>query len=345
MTSKPKLLIATSNTGKFEEIKHFFEYLPFEIVGLNDLSKNISEPEEIEETIESNAILKARYYAENTGMIVLADDGGIFIEALGGWPGVKSARVNKTDAERMETVLGKMIEQTNRKAIFKTALALYNPENKNLFVTTGETEGEITDKVVENGINNFGYNTIFFVPIMGKTYAEMSLQEKNSISHRGKALNKVKYYLQSQYSAKNIVVPVALIVKDGKIMSNLRNDPHRPKYHKKWEFPGGSVEIGESVKENLIREVKEETGYDIEIVKLLQGITVNYQSDMNYQVYLLPYACKIVGGNGKYSDNEVLEMKFFEIDDLLKQDLIDTNDTMYSAVLPELKNLIKENCF
>lgn len=342
MIEKKKLLIATSNQGKFEEIKQFLYDLPFELVNLKDLDKKIPEPEETEPTIESNAILKAKYYAEQTGLISLADDGGLFIDALDGWPGVKSARVSDTDDARVETVLEKMKDKKNRGASFQVSLALYDPEKNKLFVSSGKTDGKILEEAFRGGINNYGFNPIFYITDIGKVYAEMTLQEKNSVSHRGKALLKIKYYLQHEYGSRNIVVPLALIIKDGKILSSVRNDPHRPKYHKKWEFPGGSVEIGEEIHENLIREVKEETGFEVEVVKMLQNIYVKYQEDLQYQVYLIPHVCKIVGGEEKFNDAEVLDMKFFEIDSLTDMPLIGENKEMYKKLLPELKEVIQK---
>jgi XTP/dITP diphosphohydrolase len=343
MQVKNRLLIATSNEGKVKEIEHFLKDLPFEIISLKDLDKEYTEPEETGSTLEANAILKAKYYAEKTNYVSLADDGGIFIDALDGWPGVKSARAGNTDKERINTVLQKMSGIENRKALFRVSLALYNPKDKVCFISNGEISGSLLNEPAKNGVNNFGYNTIFFVEELNKTYSEMSLQEKNSISHRGKALSKIKYYLQNQYSGKNIVVPIALIIKDGKILSTLRNDPHRPQYHKKWEFPGGSIEMGEKAIENLVRETREETGYEVEVIKLLQHIYIDYQKDYNYQVYLLPYLCKIKSGDGSYNDAEVMDIKFFELDDLLNQDLIDENNLMLKELLPELKDLIKEH--
>ena len=105
---KKKLLVATTNIGKFKEIKSFLGDLPFQILSLNDLKKCPPAPLENKTTIFNNAILKAVYYAKRTGLISLADDSGLFIDALGGWPGVKSARIAKTDNARRRLVLKKM---------------------------------------------------------------------------------------------------------------------------------------------------------------------------------------------------------------------------------------------
>lgn len=334
-----KILIATSNQGKFEEMKKFLEDLPFEFLSIKDLAGEFVEPEETEATLLGNAILKAKYYGDKSGLISIADDGGLFLDAFDGWPGVKSARIAETDEERVKTVLDKLKGETNRKASFKVSLAVYDPLTKDIFVTQGETLGEILESPFVGGVNNYAYNPIFFMPDIGKVYAEMSLQEKNSVSHRGKALHRIARYLQNVHTSKNIVAPLSLIVKDGKIMSTLRNDPHNPEYHQKWEFPGGALEMGENLEENLIRETKEETGYDVEVVSLLDYLHIEDRPDKNYQVCLIPYLCKIVGGDGKYSDQEVLDLQFFDLDDFLNQDLMSGNDIMYKKVLNQIKSL------
>lgn len=143
--------------------------------------------------------------------------------------------------------------------------------------------------------------------------------------------------------AKHVVVPVALIVRDGKLLMSLRNDPDRPEFHKKWEFPGGGVEVGEDVRGCLIREVREETGYAVEIIRLLQEVFVLYRPQYEYQVYLLPYVCAITGGDGNPDDAEVLDMKFLPLDEWLTMDLIGENLAMYKKLLPELKGVIQEH--
>ncbi len=340
---KRKLLLASSNPGKIAEMKAFLETLPFELVTLLDLGKDIVEPDETEATFEGNAIIKARYYAEKTGLLTLADDAGMCIDALLGWPGVHSARIAPEWEERTRLVLAKMqgIPDEKRTALFRDALALRDPLNDSVFVTYGETRGSILDytKPLEHG---FGYDNIFFLNDLGKTYSELSINEKNAVSHRGKALVRMKYHVQNTYTTKHIVVPFALIIKDGKILMNKRNDPHRPDYHNKWEFPGGTVEFGEATRDNVVREVKEEVGYDVEVLKLLQHIAVEGQTypTHSYQVYLIPYVCRIIGGDGVYSDGEVLETKWFELDDVLNHNLIGENARMYEKLLPELREVV-----
>ncbi len=337
-----KLLIATTNKGKFEEIKKFFDSMPFILcVSLDELDQNVPEPEETEPTIEGNAFLKAKYYAEKTGLLSLADDGGIFIDALDGWPGVKSARAADTDEKCRALALKKLadISTNNKNAHFRLALSLYDPKTKNSYMALGECAGKIVD---ERGPTSWGYNQIFYLPELYKTYAELTPQEKNETSHRGRALIKMKYILQNQYGSRHIVVPFSLVIKENKILMILRNDPHRPDYHKKWEFPGGSVEFGEQLEENVIRETKEETGYDVKVISRLNHILVEFQTypTFSYQIYLLPYVCKIVGGKGVPSDDEALDMQWFELDDVLNHELIGENAKIYETVLEDLKKVV-----
>jgi ADP-ribose pyrophosphatase YjhB (NUDIX family) len=229
-----------------------------------------------------------------------------------------------------------------RTAIFKSVIVFYNPPAKEMYISCGETEGKILKQAIKNSTIGFGYNPIFFVNSAKKAYGEMTVAEKNGYSQRGKALIKIKYYLQNTFSDKEVVCPCALIVKNGKILLNMRNDPHRPDFHRKWEFPGGAVESGESIIQNLKREAFEESGWKIEPIKLLQTVAVEQQkfANLSLQVFLLPYLCKIVGGNGRFSDAECLESRWFDPDEALNYPMIGSNEKMYRKLLPELKKLI-----
>ena len=340
--SDRKLLIATSNEGKFKEMKEFFKTQHFDIVSLKDVG--ISEtPEEPFDTVEFNAFTKAKFYGEKSGFLTLADDGGLFIEALGGWPGVQAARIADTEEARRQLVLEKLDGQSNRKAVMKGAWVVYDPTEQTFFTSTGSVDLEITE--APRGEGGFGYDPLFFYPPKQKTFAEMSTQEKNDISHRGRGLIKLEYHFKKQYGSKNIVVPCALVIKDGKILMQKRNDPHRPDYHEKWEFPGGSVDFKENTTQNVVRETQEETGLIVEPLKLLQHIAVEWQEypTFSYQVYLIPYVCKIVGGEINYRDQEVLEIQWFELDEVIHQPLVGENARMFEKFLPELKQVIKEH--
>ncbi|MBI4992858.1 MAG: RdgB/HAM1 family non-canonical purine NTP pyrophosphatase [Candidatus Magasanikbacteria bacterium] len=243
-----KILIATTNEGKFKEIKSFLGDLPVKLVSLGDVGTKYKEPAEDQPTLEGNAILKAKYYAEKTGLISLADDGGLFVDALKAWPGVKSARIADSKSRRNELVLGKLKGKTwkKRTARFRAVLAIYDPKTKDLYLTNGETAGHILEKAIDSD-NGFGYDPIFYVDEKKKAYVEMSVVEKNSCSHRGKALAQMKYFLRKQFGSRHIVVPLAIIIKDGKALIAKRNDPHNKKFHGTWEFPGGAVEYGETI--------------------------------------------------------------------------------------------------
>lgn len=341
-----KLLIATTNKGKAAEIYSYFHTLPFELISLSDISEKIDAPEETEPTIEGNAILKAKYYAEKTGFLTVADGAGLFIDALGGWPAEKSGRIADAEDAMWQAVLDKLrgAQKEKRSATFRAAVAIYHPVTKELYISEGETAGEILDEAVENR-DGFGYDPIFFVKESGKTYAEMTIAEKNGVSHRGKALNMAKFFLQKQYGSKHIVVPCAFIIKNGKLLMSKRNDPHRPEYHEHWEFPGGGVEYGETMEENIIREVKEEVGLNIGVVKLLQHVQVERQSFPNgfsYQVYLVPYVCRITdNGEPSLSDEETLEVRWFDLDEVLKFPLVGENARMFETLLPELRPVVE----
>lgn len=339
-----KLLIATSNPGKFKEMKEFFKTSGFEIVSLSDLGITDA-PEEPYDVIEYNALLKAKYYAEKTGIMSLADDTGLFIPALNNWPGAHAARIAETTEKRRETVLEKMKGRGERKAYFEVALALYDPTEKLSFLSFGRVDGTLLEAPQGDETKGFGFDQIFFSDELNKAFSELSVQEKNAISHRGKALIKMEYFLKKQYGARNIVVPCAIVIQNGKILMQKRNDPHRPDYHEKWEFPGGGVDFKENVLENVVRETKEETGLLVEPLKLLQHIAVEWQEypTFSYQVYLIPYVCKIVGGKLEPRDHEVLEARWFDLDEVTQYPLVGENARLYEKFLSELKEVIKEH--
>lgn len=344
-----KILIATTNEGKFKELKELLKSTPAEYISLKDLDQKIEEPEEIEETIEGNAILKARYYADRSGLITIADDSGVFIDTLNGWPGVNSARIAENSEERTAQVLDKLASVTDenkRTASFHAALAIVDPHSNDLCVGTGKTNGLILKE--KRGESGFGYDPIFYIPEAQKTYAEMKTSEKNNISHRTKAVAGIKRFIVNSYGGKHLVVPIGIIVKDGKILINKRNDIEKPELHGLWEFPGGGVEIGEKVEENVIREIKEECGYTVEIITKLKHvwtvqITKPRSTHYGIQIYLLPFVCRITGGDGKVNDEEVLETTWALPQDVLNYNLIGENKKMYEKIYSELIDVINTN--
>ena len=144
-------------------------------------------------TFEANSLIKARAAWDLSKSWTLADDSGLCIDALDGAPGIHSARYEKTPQARIDRVLGEMAGVEKRSARFKCAMTLINPDGELAFSYTGVCEGAIVDE--QRGLNGFGYDPIFLVDGTNKTMAELSEDEKNKISHRGKALNAVLEYL------------------------------------------------------------------------------------------------------------------------------------------------------
>lgn len=193
-----KLLLATRNIGKIREIKSILSDLHFQMTTIDEVS-GLGPRQEIAETgttFAKNAAIKAETLAKQTNLLTIADDSGLEVDALGGKPGVKSARfVAGPDAARYTHVLAllKGVPWQNRQARFKTAIAIHDPESGTTTIVEGKTEGRIT--VEPRGTYGFGYDPIFYSAELGKTFGEAGLDEKNRISHRGKALRKAKAFL------------------------------------------------------------------------------------------------------------------------------------------------------
>ncbi len=196
-----KILVASTNPGKLKELREMLGG-DIEWVSLSDFP-NVAEIEEDGKTFAENACKKALGYAKVTGLWTLADDSGLVIDALGGEPGVKSARFSGAkdknrgllDHKNMAKVLKllKDVLQEERTARFMCCLCLASPE-KVLIETEGKLEGVIANE--QSGENGFGYDPIFFVPRLYKTVAQMTSEEKNAISHRGNAIRKLKPKLE-----------------------------------------------------------------------------------------------------------------------------------------------------
>lgn len=195
MNARKTLIIATRNKGKIMEIKEILSDIRFEIKSLNDIELDI-DVEETGKTFTENAILKAKTIGEKTGLLTLSDDSGLEVDALGGRPGIMSARYCEgTDADRIVKLLKELmgIPKEKRTARFRVVVAIYNPTTKNIQTFEGVSEGYITEKPI--GTNGFGYDPIFYNLNLGKTNAQASFEEKNRVSHRARALDKVKEYL------------------------------------------------------------------------------------------------------------------------------------------------------
>ena len=187
-----ELLIATHNEGKLREFCVFFANAGYSLLSLNDVGIH-TEVEETGATLEDNAALKATTYAQLSGMATIADDSGLEVDALGGEPGVRSARFagrDATDSERIALLLHKVdnVPSFQRTARFRCVIALKKP-GKPVRLYSGHCNGLIANEA--RGDQGFGYDPIFFLPQLNKTMAELNFEEKNAISHRGHAVAKV----------------------------------------------------------------------------------------------------------------------------------------------------------
>lgn len=186
-----KIVFATGNAHKLQEINEIAQGTDIEFV----LPPQGFEPVENGETFEENSLIKAREAARLSGMISLADDSGLCVEALNGAPGIHSARYADTAQARIDKLLYAIKNANNRKAKFVCAMTLVDESGNILFQTRGECHGDIAKE--QSGLNGFGYDPIFIVEGTSKSMAQMSEEEKNEISHRGKALRKVLEFLDN----------------------------------------------------------------------------------------------------------------------------------------------------
>ena len=190
-----KLLAATNNKGKIKEIKEILSSLGITVVTPQEAGLSL-EVEETGFTFEENAVIKAKAWAKASGMPALADDSGLCVDALGGRPGVMSARFageNASDGENIAKLLASLTGVAERSARFICVAALALPAGE-VITAQGRYEGIIIDPPM--GAEGFGYDPVFFDPEMGKTLAQMSPEEKNARSHRRHALDGLREKLQ-----------------------------------------------------------------------------------------------------------------------------------------------------
>jgi XTP/dITP diphosphohydrolase len=192
------LLLATQNPGKLAEMRLLAEGLPFRVLGPRELG--IAEaPEETGTTFIENAVLKARHYARLSGRLTVADDSGLSVDALGGGPGLYSARFGgegASDADRNALLLRKLadVPTAARQARFTSAVAVARGGDV-LFEAEESVFGLIADGL--RGTNGFGYDPLFFYPPFGRTFGEIPHEEKDRVSHRGKAFARLRRFLES----------------------------------------------------------------------------------------------------------------------------------------------------
>lgn len=196
--SEPRLILATRNPGKLREITAVLEGLPYGFGALADLTPPVALPPEGERSYVENALAKARAVSAGTGALTLADDSGLEVDALGGAPGVRSARYGgegKSDAERCELLLRALagVPARQRTARFRAVVALSGPRGREA-VVEGVVEGVIVD--APRGHEGFGYDPLFLYPPLGRTFAELSLSTKSAVSHRGRALAQAREILR-----------------------------------------------------------------------------------------------------------------------------------------------------
>lgn len=190
-----KIVIATSNPHKLLEVKEILKDLPYEFVGLNEFP-DIPEIEETGKTLLENSLIKARTVHKITGLPTMADDTGLEVNCLNGAPGVKSARYageNATYQDNLNKLLKDLegVPLAERQAQFRTVISFINNEREHW--VEGLVKGIIIDEL--RGESGFGYDPIFYIPDLKKTFAEFSMVQKNKISHRGLALEKFRILL------------------------------------------------------------------------------------------------------------------------------------------------------
>ena len=188
-----KIVFATANEGKVKEIKEILKDFPIEVVSMKEMGIT-ADIEEDGTTFEENSLIKARAISKLTGLPALADDSGLEVDYLNGEPGIYSARYLGRDTDydyKNNYIINKLSDakEGERSARFVCVISLVLPDGRE-FVERGVVEGLIGYE--QKGENGFGYDPIFYLPEYGKTSAELSPEEKNKISHRGKALSAMK---------------------------------------------------------------------------------------------------------------------------------------------------------
>lgn len=186
-----EIVLSTDNINKLREIREILEDLDIKIYGKSDIEGLDFEVIEDGDTLYDNALKKASAMAERVDYAVLSDDTGLFVKALNGEPGVHSARYasEHDDKKNREKLLNNLKDKEDRSAYFKTEIILID-EDKNIIPIEGVCPGKIS--LEERGDNGFGYDSIFIPNGFDKTFAEMSHEEKNQISHRSRALKNLR---------------------------------------------------------------------------------------------------------------------------------------------------------
>ena len=197
-----ELILATNNAHKLKEVREILSPHKITVYGLNDLNLHPEEVDENADTYAGNALIKAQSIQKLTTMPIIADDSGMEIEVLDNQPGLHSARFadqHGGHANAIQAILQELKKKDNRKARFVCDIILVNEDEKPLLFE-GIVDGHIAEE--QFGEGGFGYDPIFVADELNKTYAEMTQEEKNKVSHRGKALKKLLTYLKINGKAK-----------------------------------------------------------------------------------------------------------------------------------------------
>ena len=196
MENKIKIVVGTSNPHKIKEMNEIAKEYPIEFILPNS---NNFDPDENGKNFIENATIKALEASKiSDGEFFLADDSGLCVDFLNGAPGIHSARYAETPKKRINKLLDALVEDKKRTAHFVCALCLVNKKGEIIHTEEGKVFGKIAHK--EAGINGFGYDPIFIVDNIGKTMAELSEEEKNTLSHRGQALKAMLKWIKSNFN-------------------------------------------------------------------------------------------------------------------------------------------------
>ncbi len=320
-----KILIATTNPGKFREIVTELSDLPFMFVNLHDVGLDKQIVDEPFSTTWENALHKAKFFAHKSKLLTIAEDSGFFIDHLHGAPGVRTKEDAPTESERIDKILHALrgVRASKRGAYFQTHACIYDPSKNSFTIFEGMLHGRVAEKAASQWPQGMEHDAIFFYPPARKLLADMSPLEKNLISQRGQIAISLKLFLQRTFTFRQIVVPIALIVKDRKMLMNKRRDS-RPDFNNTWEFPGGAVENGEDIEETLKRECAEETGYRVRIIERLPQIFSITMKDA-YQIFVVGYICNIQSGSYRAANAEVSDHGWFTYNEMTKMNLLSKN--------------------
>ena len=197
---RPRLLIATTSAGKLREWQNLLGDMPVQLVRLSDVGINF-DVDETGSTFRENAVLKADAYGHASGILTLAEDSGLCVAALGGGPGVHSARWEGEDYSHKNALLIRLLEGKigqARACLYTCVVVLRHPDGRKWYAR-GEVRGQIA--TAPSGSGGFGYDPVFYIPRLGRTLAEVPVDEKDRISHRGRAARRIRPKLRQLIEA------------------------------------------------------------------------------------------------------------------------------------------------